>query len=71
MKGSETMTEKNVSPDVKALKKKKLEIENEICELYMNANLVIAAGSYVNDDDWYTLTRLQKACLSMLQAANE
>ena len=71
MKVGENMAEKNVSPDVKALKKKRLEIENEICELYRNANLVIAAGNYVNDDDWYTLTKLQKACLSMLQSANE
>ena len=64
------MTEQYVSPDVKAIKGKRIEIENEICELYKNANLVLAAGNYANEDEAQILWSIQQICLRMLQASN-
>lgn len=70
VKGSENMTEKYVSPDVKAIKRKRIEIENEICELYKNANLVMASGNCANEDEGKLLLHIQNICLNMLLASN-
>ena len=64
------MTEPCVSPDVKAIRGKRLEIENEICELYKNANLVLVAGNYANEDEARVLYNIQQICLKMLRASN-
>ena len=64
------MIEQCVSPDVKAIRSKRFEIENEICELYKNANLVLSAKNYANEDEVRFLCNIQQICLNMLRASN-
>ena len=64
------MTEEYTSPDVKAIRSKRFEIENEICELYKNANLVLAAKNYADENEARFLSSIQSICLNMLRASN-
>ena len=64
------MTEQYVSPDVEAIRNKRFKIENEICELYKNANLVLAAKNYANENEAQLLWSIQQMCLKMLQVSN-
>ena len=59
-----------MTESVKAIKNKRLEIENEICELYKEINLVIASGNYSNRDELNEVILIQRLCLNMLNSAN-
>ena len=65
------MTAQNISPDVKALKVKRNEIENSICDLFKYANNVLSAGTFAGDKELNTICEIQRVCLRMLQSSLE
>lgn len=53
--------------NIDALKDKRLEIENSICDLYKNINYALLSGEISDDNDCQSAIRLQRLCVDWLQ----
>ena len=62
------MAAQDISPDVKALKVKRNEIENSICDLFKDANNILSARTFSGNEELNAICKIQRVCLLMLQS---